>query len=308
MLHYTRQYINVVAALTSLREHMEAILANHDLSAADVEPKVLQLCAEGHYDNDTMERLARMSATNKKLKEKGMPGLLLFSEENAAATPTIVDKKDSSSSSIVDIDKKYMGGFREENLAFIATKISERLNEHDIKVAANVGLAPEEYFVMKGTYGKLMDLDLNRDSYNALFQLCRRKEALKLKTKEECVRFLSQKIVNHARFTLKLKKMLMRERDNQDVFKDIEKKYKGKDIQNANNDLKSVLKNLHNHQSFVPSSSLQPSPSPLLSQTAAATKPPPARISKTLLDINNNTSGSTEPKNTLKTALLSFLQ
>ena len=253
-------------------------MANHDLSAADVEPKVLQLCAEGHYDNDTMERLARMSATNKKLKEKGMPGLLLFSEENdddnggtaaaAAATPTIVD-----SSSIVDIDKKYMGGFREENLAFIATKISERLSEHDIKVAANVGLAPEEYFVMKGTYGKLMDLDLNRDSYNALFQLCRRKEALKLKTKEECVRFLSQKIVNHARFTLKLKKMLMRERDNQDVFKDIEKKYKGKDIQNANNDLKSVLKNLHNHQSFVPSSSLQPSP--LLSQTAAATTTKP---------------------------------
>jgi len=295
-------------------------MANHDLSAADVEPKVLQLCAEGHYDNDTMERLARMSATNKKLKEKGMPGLLLFSEENddnggtaAAATPTIiVDKKDSISS--IDIDKKYMGGFREENLAFIATKISERLSEHDIKVAANVGLAPEEYFVLKGTYGKLMDLDLNRDSYNLLFQISRRKEALKLKTKEECVRFLSQKIVNHARYTLKFKKMLMREKDNQDVFKDIEKKYKGKDIQNANNDLKSVLTNLH-HQSFVvppTSSSLQPSSSLLLShQTAATTKPPllPARISKTLLDINNNINTSSgEPKNTLKTALLSFLQ
>ena len=169
-----------------------------------------------------------------------------------------------------------------------------------------------------------MDLDLNRESYNSLFQLCRRKEALKLKTKEECVRFLSHKIVNHARITLKLKKMLMRERDNQDVFKDIEKKYKGKDIQNANNDLKSVLTNLHhNHQSFIvvppTSSSLQPptsfslqpssSSSLLLShQTAAATKPPPARISKTLLDINNNNTSGGEPKNTLKTALLSFLQ
>jgi len=108
--------------------------------------------------------------------------------------------------------------------------------------------------------------------------------------------------------------MLMREKDNQDVFKDIEKKYKGKDIQNANNDLKSVLTNLH-HQSFVvppTSSSLQPSSSLLLShQTAATTKPPllPARISKTLLDINNNINTSSgEPKNTLKTALLSFLQ
>jgi hypothetical protein len=112
--------------------------------------------------------------------------------------------------------------------------------------------------------------------------------------------------------------MLMRERDNQDVFKDIEKKYKGKDIQNANNDLKSVLTNLHHNptsSSLQPptSFSLQPSSSSslLLShQTAAATtKPPPARISKTLLlDINNNNTSGGEPKNTLKTALLSFLQ
>ena len=305
-------------------------MANHDLSASDVEPKVLQLCAKGHYDTDTMERLARMSATNKKLKEKGMPGLLLFSEGNddnissscaaATTTPTATsttttDKKDSS----IDVDQKYMGGFREENLAFIATKISERLSEHDIKVAANVGLAPEEYFVMKGTYGKLMDLDLNRDSYNSLFQICRRREALKLKTKEECVKFLSQKIVNYARSTLKMKKMLMREKDYQDVFKDIEKKYKGKDIQNANNDLKSVLTNLH-HQPFVSktatittttSSSLQPSSSSLsllLSQTT--TKPSSARISKILLESNSSSSSSSssEPKKTLKTALLSFLQ
>jgi hypothetical protein len=65
-------------------------------------------------------------------------------------------------------------------------------------------LTPQEYVTIKGEYGMVMGLQLEKISYEKILKTCRSKQALKLRVdKNACKDFLCNKIIALARLRLR---------------------------------------------------------------------------------------------------------
>jgi hypothetical protein len=205
------------SCLLRLRDALEY----HSLNLCDVEPEVLRrFCTfstsliainnNQEYENG-IQRVVRLTLTNKELEKHGLEPLLFEDAShntsvNATDTNNNVgdDGGDCNISNYVnnnaiDKDKEDI----EKMLADISKK-AEDLTEEDIKLSSDIGLTPQEYVTIKGEYGMVMGLQLEKISYEKILKTCRSKPALKLRVdKNACKDFLCKKIIALARLRLR---------------------------------------------------------------------------------------------------------
>ena len=220
--------------IIGLRHNMENILRAHHLEICDIEPEALQMCLSGLYDIEAMERVARISATNKYLNSHGYPGLPLFPakksvwETDSRTATTTHDTKPNSSEKIASQDddgaiiapkKKRIRKSKIQNTAkndasdgdmttapnsHLPPSVLECMSEEEIQKGAKMGLNAEEYFIIKGDYGKLFDLELDQNSFYHMIKKCKTKIAINLRSnREESVKYLKKNLLQLARNRLK---------------------------------------------------------------------------------------------------------
>jgi hypothetical protein len=205
---------------------MEDILKAHRLEKSDIEPEALQMCLSGLYDTEAMERVARISATNKYLNSHGYPGLPLFpskksiweSESNSSSQtstathpiPNLKPKKKIIRKPKVEDDAANDEATTDcsppaiHQNTHLPPSVLECMSDEDIQRGAKMGLSSEEYFIIKGDFGKLFDLELDQSSYYHMIKKCKTKKAIKLRSnKEESLKYLQNHIIQLARLKLK---------------------------------------------------------------------------------------------------------
>jgi predicted metal-binding transcription factor (methanogenesis marker protein 9) len=213
---------------------MENILRAHHLEICDIEPEALQMCLSGLYDIEAMERVARISATNKYLNSHGYPGLPLFpakksvwETDSSSRTATTTHDTKTNSEKIASQDdgaiiapkKKRIRKSKIQNTAkndasdgdmttapnsHLPPSVLECMSEEEIQKGAKMGLNAEEYFIIKGDYGKLFDLELDQNSFYHMIKKCKTKIAINLRSnREESVKYLKKNLLQLARNRLK---------------------------------------------------------------------------------------------------------
>jgi hypothetical protein len=182
---------------------MDQILKAHDLNRDDVEPETLQKCISGVYNTDDMERIARVSSTNKKLKIKGLPGLL-FSQHPILLSPETSADQVSTPAESPEDDSKSLECAHSELISHISDIALKSMSESELKVAETAGLTAAEYFVVKGSYGSVLGLNLDMGAYKGAFSKCKTKHAIKLKDdRENSKKFVFSQIITIAKRKLK---------------------------------------------------------------------------------------------------------
>jgi len=177
---------------------MDQILKAHDLNRDDVEPETLQKCISGVYNTDDMERIARVSSTNKKLKIKGLPGLLFSQHPILPETDQVSTPAESPEENMNDECA------HSELISHISDIALKSMSESELKVAETAGLTAAEYFVVKGSYGSVLGLNLDMGAYKGAFAKCKTKHAIKLKDdRENSKKFVFSQIITIAKRKLK---------------------------------------------------------------------------------------------------------
>lgn len=206
------------SCLLRLRDALES----HSLNLCDVEPEVLRrFCAfstsliainnSQEYESG-IQRVVRLTLTNKELEKHGLEPLLFDdTSRNINANTADINNggdddnggdcniKNYVNNNALDKDKEDV----EKLLADISKKV-EDLTEEDIQLSSDIGLTPQEYVTIKGEYGMVMGLQLEKISYDKILKTCRSKSALKLRVdKNACKDFLCNKIIALARLRLR---------------------------------------------------------------------------------------------------------
>jgi hypothetical protein len=220
---------------------MNDILTEHGLEMADVEPEALALCMSGHYSKEDMQRVARISSTNKNLRKMGLPGLLFF--------PIDKDKNENSSSSNENIIKNILlkskkSETKEQAIAKHMENMSklaqETMSEDEIKAGENVGLTSTEYYAIKGNYGAVAGIDIDRNAYLKALSKCSSKAAIKLRSnKKDSEQYLNNQLINIARKRLKT----IPKKVKQDSL-DLDQHFGNQNIKQANLMLKTMIQPL----------------------------------------------------------------
>lgn len=204
------------SCLLRLRDALEC----HSLNLSDVEPEVLKrFCAfssnlianndNQEYENG-IQRVVRLTLTNKELEKHGLEPLLF--ESYVSSMQDVVDKSKHTSEENENTNKALNNEeekkrLKKENDAFILSEIDkkvEQFTEDDIKTLEEVGLSPREYVTIKGEYGMVLGLHLEKGAYDKILKTCRSKSALQLRVdKNACKDYLCEKIIDLARSRLR---------------------------------------------------------------------------------------------------------
>jgi len=199
------------SCLLRLRDALEP----HSLNLCDVEPGVLRrFCTfsasliainnSQEYENG-IQRVVRLTLTNKELEKHGLEPLLFDDMSSDACVNNTTDGGDCDISNYVTNNNANEKDREEEIQRILAdiSKKAEDLTEEDIKSSSDIGLTPQEYVTIKGEYGMVMGLQLEKISYEKILKTCRSKSALKLRVdKNACRDFLCKKIITLARVRL----------------------------------------------------------------------------------------------------------
>ena len=79
------------------------------------------------------------------------------------------------------------------------------MSEEDTQKGSKMGLNAEEYFIIKGDYGKLFDLELDQSSFYHMMKKCKTKIAIKMRSnREESIKYLKRHLLQLARLKLRL--------------------------------------------------------------------------------------------------------
>ncbi len=127
------------------------ILTAHGVTAADIEPAMLALARR--QGDEGLRRAARLTATNRALRDHGFEQLLL-------------------SASACDTSKKTTL----ESTMRLLTEERRPICPDELTGMTAVGLTEEEYRAIKGVKGVIMGLHLDKRAYRRLKAICRQPE------------------------------------------------------------------------------------------------------------------------------------
>jgi hypothetical protein len=220
---------------------MDLILEAHGLRRGDLDFPTLQKCISGNYSNDDMERIARVCSTNKELKIKGLPGLLfsnhdgpdhemievfpILNSDHKNSDHKNSNHKNENDHQMIEVFPILNFNHKNENeeddddndgvlkksileqdklVAHISDIALKTLSESDLNAAETAGLTAAEYFVVKGSYGTVLGLQLDVGAFKMAYSKCKAQKALKLKDdREQSKIFVYSHIVGIAKKKLK---------------------------------------------------------------------------------------------------------
>jgi hypothetical protein len=233
---------------------MDSILTAHNLDRLDVEPEALQMCLSGLYDTEAMERVARISATNKHLNSHGFPGLPLFPPKKQSSWEIPSSRNEEEEADKVTKSKKISKDNDNDNAsdairkAQISQMALKYMSSDDIQKGADMGLTKEEYYVVKGNYGMLFNLELDHSTFQAMMKKCKHKTAIRLRSNQEkSIKYLKAKLVHLARLklnTFKIPDLTEKPPTEASPPKrniDLRHNFGSKNVQQANNLLKAIM-------------------------------------------------------------------
>ena len=166
--------------------NMTQILESYDVAIEDLDPEALAKV----NDEEGLKLVARVAATNRMLRQHGLAPLLVHSPLAASpngklplAPPPLLP----SPASIIAAAKN-------------KAKEPAHLTDEDKAYAATLGIQPEDYAMIKGTYGMFMGLQLDEKAYKAASRLCHSSVAIKLRNDETASKaYIAHKISLHAK-------------------------------------------------------------------------------------------------------------
>lgn len=150
---------------------MERLLRQYGVSAEEIalyNAEAIPAFERGETSAEHMERLVRFVATNRQIKHYGLAELPLL--------PTDARKK----SAVPRDGRSYASvllEMREEERA-------EEEEEARPEECRAIGLTAREYAYLKGDYGTVLGISVNKGVYKALMRKCRSKGALSLQHNE----------------------------------------------------------------------------------------------------------------------------
>lgn len=161
---------------------MEALLKKYSpVTIAEIEgcySGAIDAFQSGELSVEYMERLVRFAATNGQIKQHGLAPLPLL-------TPSSVP--------VTQHDEEFfmLNRARAATSSGAPDETAEPMPEE----CKEIGLTEMEYSVLKGGYGTVMGVSVNKPVYKALLRKCKTKEAISLKQNEAKTKtFMIQKM------------------------------------------------------------------------------------------------------------------
>ena len=188
--------LNLAHPLETSSEEESAILAAHNLTENDIEPAVLALARQ--QGAEAMHRAARLSATNRALRDHGHAQLLLFSVDDIIITTDTSNhnndesktgkKKRNHGMTTLDTTKNHdnsdeptthaSAGFLLEDCMHLISHDeyfkNRPLLSEEVEAMAAFGLTEPEYRCVKGICGNIMGLQLDNAAYKRFSDQIRR--------------------------------------------------------------------------------------------------------------------------------------
>lgn len=156
---------------------MERLLNKYcpSISIYDIEKESVDAFLRGELSEEYMERLVRFTVTNKQMQQYGLeplPSITATNEEKEEKMPPNAENK----SPCIMLPEECM----------------------------EIGLTEQEYNALKGDYGTVMGISMNKSVYTALLRKCKTKMALSIRNNEIKTRaFMIKKIKEMAASQIK---------------------------------------------------------------------------------------------------------
>ena len=152
-------------------KRMERLLRRYSpVSADDIERSAVDAFQRGELSEEYMERLVRFTATNNQIRRHGLAALSLTQPD--------------------------------DSVSVCVREVAEPLPEE----CKEIGLSEQEYAALKGDYGTVLGISVDKNVYKALLRKCKTKRAFSLRHNEAKTRaFMIKKMKEMAASQIKQK-------------------------------------------------------------------------------------------------------
>ena len=160
-------------------DFFRSMLVKYNVNEEDVESCLLEKCRGGEFDEEGMERVARITNMNIQLKKNGMEPLYVSNALSSVVSSPIT--ADPNCAPCLDPCKRLISF----SVDVSRSKIREKYIERAVQEIADIekekvlkhGLNLHEYVCIKGNHGKLFgSIDVDYSTFTRLISICKKFE------------------------------------------------------------------------------------------------------------------------------------